>query len=341
MQYTFAAVAASFLLFSEAVKAQITAFDAGSLFQVTADSFLPGATSSSDMPLNDVLVWKEESLLVEVIAMAGDAAILLAPTFEAYGFEVTACTYYACSGYLPMINSQAFSNAENIKQVYPSMPIANQAGAKFSEALESLRVNLVRATNSTFTGAGLSIGILSDSFNTLNGYAADIGSNDLPNDVVVLKEFSGTRGIDEGRAMAQLIHDLVPGAKLFFRTAFEGASDFALGIQQLADAGCDVIVDDIRTYIPNEFVVHVSKNVILRLCQPFCSTQVIMHSHFSWTESLPSRQMMWPSNEVSPISHQQETLQSDHGKAPFKDLDHSTVRAVNSMPLLTATPVRA
>jgi hypothetical protein len=89
MQYTFAAVAALFLLFPGPVKAQVTAFGSGSLHAM-ADTFVPGATSRlEDMPLANVLGWKGDSLLVEVIATAGEAESLLAPTFEAYGFEVT------------------------------------------------------------------------------------------------------------------------------------------------------------------------------------------------------------------------------------------------------------
>lgn len=254
MQLTFAAVTAWFLLFTEPVRAQgvMVAFDGGSL-QDIVETILPGA--DSETPFDDVLTWKGESLLVEVTAMTGDAATLLAPTFEANGFEVTACTYYRCSGYLPKINFEAFSVDKNVRAIYPSMAIANQAGSNVSEAVKSLRVDRVRNATPSLTGEGLSIGILSDSFNTLNGYAADIASMDLPSDVQVLKEPNGTFS-DEGRGIAQLIHDLVPGAKLFFRTAFEGANDFALGIRQLADAGCNVIVDDIGTYILNGFAVH-------------------------------------------------------------------------------------
>jgi hypothetical protein len=48
--------------------------------------------------------------------------------------------------------------------------------------------------------------------------------------------------------MMQLIHDLTPGARLAFHTAFHGGANFASSILQLAAAGCDLIVDDIRYY---------------------------------------------------------------------------------------------
>jgi subtilisin family serine protease len=55
-------------------------------------------------------------------------------------------------------------------------------------------------------------------------------------------------GTDEGRALAQLIHDVAPGAAIKFHTAFNGEEDFAEGIIRLADAGAKVIVDDVRYF---------------------------------------------------------------------------------------------
>jgi hypothetical protein len=100
-------------------------------------------------------------------------------------------------------------------------------------------------------GSGMKIGVLSDTFDLCGDgrcsttAAIDIISRDLPAaGVQVLAEFSSPAG-DEGRAMCQLIHDIAPKASLAFHTAFLGASDFASGIVELAQGGCDVIVDDV------------------------------------------------------------------------------------------------
>ena len=45
--------------------------------------------------------------------------------------------------------------------------------------------------------------------------------------------------------MAELIHDLAPGADLVFHTAWRSQSDFASGITELRNCGADVIVDDV------------------------------------------------------------------------------------------------
>ena len=101
------------------------------------------------------------------------------------------------------------------------------------------------------TGAGIQVGILSDSFNVRGGYAADIASGALPAGIAVLREGTSSGG-DEGRAMAQLVHQVAPGADLMFYTAFRGEADFGAGIKALAAAGCDVIVDDV-TYLSEPF----------------------------------------------------------------------------------------
>ena len=52
-------------------------------------------------------------------------------------------------------------------------------------------------------------------------------------------------GPDEGRAMAQIVHDVAPGANIQFHTAFDGEANFAQGIIDLKNAGSKVIVDDV------------------------------------------------------------------------------------------------
>ena len=111
-------------------------------------------------------------------------------------------------------------------------------------------------------GTGVKIGVLSNSFNRLGGAAQDIASGDLPPTGTVLAdnltgELSG--GIDEGRAMLQLIHDVAPGADLLFHTGYASgqfnsplefykASERAMadGIRALAAQGAQIIVDDLR-----------------------------------------------------------------------------------------------
>ena len=93
-------------------------------------------------------------------------------------------------------------------------------------------------------GTGVSVGVMSDSADNKNGaLAASYASGDLdPNNTVILPGQSGGMASGEGGAMMELVHDLAPGAKIYFATAF---GDFAGNIGRLQAAGCRIIVDDV------------------------------------------------------------------------------------------------
>jgi hypothetical protein len=118
------------------------------------------------------------------------------------------------------------------------------------------------APNKFASGLGVKIGVISDSYDkqpSSEGQSratanvgnrdlpgtAGIGNPDFPLPVDVLKDYPYGVASDEGRAMLQLIHDVAPGAELAFSTGVLSPRDFALAIEDLANAGCDVIVDDV------------------------------------------------------------------------------------------------
>ncbi len=97
-------------------------------------------------------------------------------------------------------------------------------------------------------GTGIRIGILSDSFDLLGGEATDIAHGLLPADGVTILQEGPDGSEDEGRAMAELIHAVAPGAQLYFYSGSLGEYSFAAGIIALAQQGCSVIVDDLTYY---------------------------------------------------------------------------------------------
>jgi subtilisin-like proprotein convertase family protein len=99
-------------------------------------------------------------------------------------------------------------------------------------------------------GAEVKIGVLSDSVDFL---AAVQAVGDLPLDVTVLPGQSGVPGSGEGTAMLEIVHDLAPGAKLFFATAFTSDASFADNIRALRAAGCDILVDDVIYFNESPF----------------------------------------------------------------------------------------
>jgi hypothetical protein len=116
-------------------------------------------------------------------------------------------------------------------------------GSVTSQGVQTMRVDVARDRFGV-DGTGITIGVISDSFNNLGGAAKDLATGDLPAHVGILKDLA-SGGTDEGRAMMQLIHDVAPGAKLLFRTGLPDQTSFARGVQELVNAGANIIVDDL------------------------------------------------------------------------------------------------
>jgi hypothetical protein len=152
---------------------------------------------------------------------------------------------------------------------------ACEGGSVISEGIPQLHVAEARGKYGV-SGSGVSVGVLSDSFDrateaadgsgaVATHAAEDVASEDLPGaanacggektPVNVLEDLSPKgSGNDEGRAMAQIVHDVAPGAALAFATAFKSETSFAQNIERLASpvvsggAGANVIVDDVAWF---------------------------------------------------------------------------------------------
>jgi hypothetical protein len=139
------------------------------------------------------------------------------------------------------------------------------SGAIVSEGDTQLKAHAARTADGV-DGSGVTVGILSDSFNQAteaedgSGPIAtkatdDVKSGDLPGEgnecgytskVQVFKsEKNSAEASDEGRAMAQIVHDLAPAAHIDFASAFNGELAFAKSIKELAAANAKVIADDV------------------------------------------------------------------------------------------------
>ncbi|AMJ66946.1 PKD domain-containing protein [Hymenobacter sp. PAMC 26628] len=202
----------------------------------------------------------KDATAVLVHITARDVAALL-PALQARGFVVVANRpdLHFVDGMLPLAQLapgapglEALA-AQGLLGVLPVWRPIAQTGRVTTQADYVLEAARTRATLSkNLTGAGVRVGILSDSYNSLKGAANDVASNDLPAaGVQVLSDLGDGEGTDEGRAMAQLVYDLAPGAPLAFSTAYNSEADFAQHILDLADpakGNCKVIVDDIAYF---------------------------------------------------------------------------------------------
>ncbi|MGZ6123546.1 MAG: S8 family serine peptidase [Myxococcales bacterium] len=100
-------------------------------------------------------------------------------------------------------------------------------------------------------GTGVRVGVLSDSDDFKE---QSIATGDLPADTVTVPGQSGRPGSGEGTAMMEIVHDVAPGAQLFFATAFTSPESFADNIRTLRFVyHCDVIIDDVIYYFESPF----------------------------------------------------------------------------------------
>eukprot|EP00898_Chlorokybus_atmophyticus_P005630 jgi/Chlat1/6068/Chrsp4S00492 len=164
----------------------------------------------------------------------------LVAELEALGAVQIAHIGLTVSGWLPIPSVEKLKDCKNLQLIRESVLVAHQQSR---QACRSLYVPLKLQGS---WKRPVKVGMLSDSFDSLGGYALDIESNALPTNVDVLSDFLGQGTLDEGRAMAQLVHSVAPDADLAFYTAYQSEADYANGILALARSGCRVICDDIQ-----------------------------------------------------------------------------------------------
>lgn len=163
------------------------------------------------------------------------------------GMDVTATdsTRRIVEGYIPIAQLVTASKVPQVNgMVAMFKPQTGSVGSATNQGEVTMKADTARTTFNV-DGTGVKVGILSDSVSRFAGGLADsVRTGDLPNNVQVLLD--GPAGsTDEGRAMLEMVHDIAPGAALAFNTAFTGEVGFANGIRALAQAGSQVIADDV------------------------------------------------------------------------------------------------
>ena len=134
-----------------------------------------------------------------------------------------------------IINLASLDDVRGIREVTP--PVIN-TGSVLSQGDPVLQADDVRAQFGV-DGTGIKIGIISDG---VDNYRSAVSSGDLPASLTVLRNIYGG---DEGTAMLEIVHDLAPGAQLYFHDAGDNVLAFNEAIDDLVEAGCDIICDDV------------------------------------------------------------------------------------------------
>jgi hypothetical protein len=212
--------------------------------------------------------------LVMVDAITRGDPQQLKNALTALGMENPSVFSNDVGGWMPISQLTAATQRAELLSIRASMS-RTRTGKVTSQGDFAQRSDIVRTNYPALDGTGITVGILSDSYDCYPVYAAnsvpasgpagyasngfnvtaaqDVASNDLPSGVNVLTEadclnYGAPTQLpfgDEGRAMMQIVHDVAPGASLAFHTADNSESDFANGITALAAAGAKVIADDV------------------------------------------------------------------------------------------------
>lgn len=167
------------------------------------------------------------------------------------------------SAWLPISQAAVAAQLPGVRSVMLAPAPRRRVGSVTAESSVVEQADIVNTpgkfTPSGIRGANISVGIVSDSYDTANGTppaSAGVASGDLPGPgnpdgytapVVVLADGSSS-DTDEGRGMAEIVHDIAPAAKICFATSGNFQSTMASAIRNLrtnAAALCDIITDDI------------------------------------------------------------------------------------------------
>src|ERR1051325_2796069 len=183
---------------------------------------------------------------VVVDAVAEDDAETLRAELEALGMQNAVVSGRIVSGELPVAAIGSAGDLRSLRFVRESSA-GRRAGTVTSQGDASMHADIARSSFGV-DGAGVKVGVLSDSFNCLGGAGGDVASGDLSTVQPILEISSCNGATDEGRAMLQIVHDVAPGASLAFASAFNGEAAFANNIVALKNAGAKVIVDDVFYY---------------------------------------------------------------------------------------------
>jgi hypothetical protein len=194
---------------------------------------------------SDVILTDKNEVLTDIKANVSDSLLEL---IRANGGTIINQFphYRAIRALLPITAVEVIAAHPDVQFIDKAVPCTTNK-TNTSEGDVAHNAPVVRTKG--FAGAGIKVGVLSDSVDYLSQVQA---SGDLPA-VTVLSGQSGVPGTGEGTAMLEIVYDLAPSAPLYFATAYNSPANFATNIINLKNAGCKVIVDDVMYFNESPF----------------------------------------------------------------------------------------
>jgi Subtilase family len=197
---------------------------------------------------------------------------------------------------IPFDRLEAVSQLPFVKFIrLPEYNYHNQQGAIGTQGDPLIRGEIVRQQLGA-TGAGIRVGVISDG---VRGLSQSIASGDLPAQGVSSRSFRADHNLDagaEGTALLEIIHDVAPGATLFFAN-MSTSVEFIQAVNWLADeaggpnarrgtpGGVDVIVEDLSffnvgAYDGSSSVSQALSNAVVRGAAVFASVGNQAQRHY-------------------------------------------------------------
>ncbi|WP_158637945.1 M10 family metallopeptidase C-terminal domain-containing protein [Sphingomonas ginsenosidivorax] len=251
--------------------------------------------------LDNAITADGKYVLIDTVSKNGNGASLLAE-LQALGLKGGSAYGAVASGFLPVDQIGALVGTTLLQSARES-GFATSVGLVTTQADSGMYADVARSTYGV-DGSGIRVGVLSDSFNRENSRDSmqqNIASNDLPTDTRILQD--AATGSDEGRAMAQLVHDLAPGSAIDFATAFNGQASFANNIVRLAAAGDKVIVDDVSYFAELTY-----QNGIIAQAVNEVASQGVAYFSSAGNDGKEGYQGAWVSGATQTLNGQSYTL---------------------------------
>jgi hypothetical protein len=153
-------------------------------------SYLAQGGGAVFTPSNPLLRVSKGRVVIDAVA-SGDVHALRAD-LEALGMQGAVAFGRIVSGELPVAAIEGMAALASLQLARPAYATTN-VGLVTSQGDRAMRVDVARATFGV-DGTGVTVGVLSDSFNCLSGAAADVASEDLA-PVTVIQELPNCGGL--------------------------------------------------------------------------------------------------------------------------------------------------
>lgn len=146
------------------------------------------------------------------------------------------------AGWIRESELQALAQMGSVVFIQAVDPPRFRAGSTTTEGDALHRGPQARSAPLSLNGNGIKVGVISNGVTSLSTAQA---TGDLPMNVNVLGMGFG----DEGTAMLEIIHDMAPGADLYFAPSGADRTSFGNAVSALHAQGCQIICDDLGWYL--------------------------------------------------------------------------------------------